>query len=103
MPVELAAAAFGGMYTAERDLCNLRVSRLERWWTVRINPLLLTSVLVAGAIGNRLGRTFGAVASPLANPSAESLEAAVRDIWRAASTRHALLAEAQGAVSPDLS
>jgi hypothetical protein len=33
---------------------------------VRINPPLLMSVLVAGGIGNWLGRTFGAVASPVA-------------------------------------
>jgi Transposase, Mutator family len=102
MPVELAAAAFGGMYTAERDLSSLRVSRLERWSTVRINPLLLMSVLVAWAIGNWLGRTFGAVASRLAIPSAESLQAVVRGFSRAMSTRHALRAKAQGDASPDL-
>jgi hypothetical protein len=61
---------------------------------VRINPLLLMSVQVARAVGNWLGRTFGAVAALLAIPSAESLQAAVLDFWRATSTRHTLPAEA---------
>ena len=70
---------------------------------MRINPLLLMSVLVARAIGDWLGRTFGAVAALLAIPTAVSLQVAVREIWRAASTEHALPAEAQGDASPDLS
>lgn len=31
MPLELAAAAFDGAYTAETELNNLRVSRLDPW------------------------------------------------------------------------
>lgn len=31
MPLELAAVAFDGAFTAERELNNLRVSRLDRW------------------------------------------------------------------------
>src|SRR5258708_38455290 len=31
MPLELAAVAFDGAFTAERELNNLRVSRLDPW------------------------------------------------------------------------
>lgn len=69
---------------------------------VRINPLLvLVSVLVAGAIGNWLGGTFG-VPALLAIPTAASPQIAVREVWRATSTAQALPAEAEGDASPDL-
>jgi predicted PurR-regulated permease PerM len=70
---------------------------------VRINPLLLMSVLVARAIGNWLGGTFGTVGDLLAIPAAVSLHIAVRDIWRATSAEQTVPAEPQGDASPDLS
>ena len=73
--------------------------------TVRINPLLvLVSVLVAGAIGDWLGGTFGAfVAALLAIPTAASLQIAARELRQATSAGQAQPAEAQGGIPPDSS
>ena len=72
--------------------------------TVRPNPPLgLVSVQFAGAIGNYLGGTFGAVAVVLAIPAAVSLHIAVREIWRATSAEQAVPTEPQRDASPDLS
>ncbi len=72
--------------------------------TVRPNPPLgLVSVLVAGAIGNWLGGTFGTVGFLLAIRAAVSLHIAVREIWRATSAEQAVRAEPQGDASPGFS
>jgi predicted PurR-regulated permease PerM len=73
--------------------------------TVRINPLLvLVSVLVAGAIGNWLGGTFGAfVAALIAIPTAASLQIAGREIWRTAPAEQARPAKAPRDAPPDSS
>jgi predicted PurR-regulated permease PerM len=71
--------------------------------TVRPNPPLgVVSALVAGAIGNWLGGTFGPVGVLLAIPAAVSLHIAVREIWRASSAEQTMPAEPQGDASPDL-
>lgn len=103
MPVELAAAAFGGTYTAERDLRNLRVSRLDPWLDGADQSAALH--VGTGRPGHRqlARRHVRCRRRPLAIPSAVSLQVAVRGIRRATSTRHALPAEAQGDASPDLS
>jgi hypothetical protein len=63
MPVELAAVVFDGAYTAERELNNLRVSRLDPWvgevavlqhYDVGANTRLLL-----GLVGAIIGLSFG--------------------------------------------
>jgi hypothetical protein len=111
MPLELAAVAFDGAYTAERELNNLRVSRLDPWVgeiaVLEHFDVGIYSRLLLGAVGAMAGLAFGVVRSPQPTGASVVLDDLAKAVLPADASALILLAESPAteefvsAVAPD--